>query len=146
VEEINDALDKVIVEKKDGQIENRGSQISFSALGQNADLEIKKTWDPDAKKRTIIADKLRPLLPDCEVTVAGTTTIDITRKGVNKAYAIERIKKYLGISNNDILFFGDAIFPGGNDEPVAKMGVESIKVSGPEDTGNHFAELLKPKM
>jgi len=33
------------------QIEDRGSQITFSALGQKAPLEEKEKWDPDFAKR-----------------------------------------------------------------------------------------------
>ena len=33
------------------QIEDRGSQVTFSALGQQAPLEAKDKWDPDHAKR-----------------------------------------------------------------------------------------------
>lgn len=123
------------------QIEDRGGQITFSALGQEAPVDLKAPWDPDAKKRTVMADKLRALLPECAVHVGGMTSIDITRKGIDKAYAIGKIKEHLGIAQDEILFFGDALFHGGNDEPVATMGVRTEKVTKIQDTIDAFSKI-----
>jgi phosphomannomutase len=43
-------------------IEDRGSQITFSALGQQVPLAEKSKWDPDFKKREAILAILKPTL------------------------------------------------------------------------------------
>lgn len=126
-------------------IENKGSQITYSALGQEAPIELKKNWDPDHKKRDKIVSALNSLIPEFEVRIGGTTSIDITKKGIDKAYGIEKIKKYLNISKEKMLFIGDALFPKGNDYSVKKTGVETIQVSEPEETKKIISELIKRK-
>ncbi len=116
------------------QIEDRGSQITFSALGQEAPLEAKDTWDPDQKKRRAMQAIIEKDLPGLSVKVGGSTSIDITREGVDKAWAIEKLVEHSGASRDDILFMGDAIFPGGNDDPVRAAGIDSIKVRDPAET------------
>src|SRR6202171_4378644 len=44
------------------QIEDRGSQITFSALGQQAPLDEKDKWDPDFSKRKKIKAILDPFI------------------------------------------------------------------------------------
>jgi HAD superfamily hydrolase (TIGR01484 family) len=122
------------------QIEYRGGQITFSALGQRAPLDKKAVWDADQQKRKLIVSKLEPLLSDFHVSIGGTTSIDITPKGIDKAYAIEKMKENLQIDNDHIIFFGDALFEGGNDWPATRTGVTCIKVADPEAT---LAEIQK---
>ena len=45
-------------------IEDRGSQVTFSALGQQAPLAEKEKWDPDFVKRKKIAAILKTLIPE----------------------------------------------------------------------------------
>ncbi len=115
-------------------IEDRGSQITLSALGQDAPLDDKKSWDPDFSKRQKIKQILDPLLPDFSVTLGGTTSIDITRPGVDKAYGIRKLKAELDIPIAQMLFVGDALFPGGNDHPARSTGAECIEVRDPRET------------
>lgn len=96
------------------QIEDRGSQITFSALGQRAPLQPKEEWDPRQEKRRQIQADLQPILPHVSVRIGGATSIDITRAGVDKAYGIERLAEISGISKAEMLFFGDALYPGGS--------------------------------
>ena len=51
------------------QIEDRGSQITFSALGQQAPLEEKEKWDPDFAKRKKIKAILDTLIPEFSVRI-----------------------------------------------------------------------------
>jgi hypothetical protein len=125
------------------QLENRGTQITFSALGQLAPVEEKKKWDPTFTKRLILIEKLMRLIPEFDIRTGGSTSIDVTRKGIDKRYAITQIEKYLGFSKSDMLFVGDAIFPGGNDYAVHEAGVECIETSGPEHTLRIIEEILK---
>lgn len=116
------------------QIEDRGGQITFSALGQAAPLDLKTAWDPDFNKRKSIVSALEKYLPEFEISMGGKTSVDITRKGVDKNYAIKKIEKHLNVSSEDILYVGDAIFPGGNDYSAIKEGEDYVKVDDTDDT------------
>lgn len=116
------------------QIEDRGSQITFSALGQNAPLEEKKNWDTDFTKRKKIVTPLQHALKAFSIGMGGTTSIDITKPGIDKAYGIFKLKDMLSISIPEMLFIGDALFEGGNDYPARKTGVKCIQVRDPEET------------
>ena len=115
-------------------IEDRGSQITYSALGQQAPLEQKKKWDPDFAKRKKIKALLDPLIGGFSVRLGGSTSIDITKPGIDKAYGIRKLRDILGIAIEEMIFVGDALFPGGNDYPAKEAGVVSIRVRDPEDT------------
>ena len=115
-------------------IEDRLSQITFSACGQEAPPDVKYKWDPDQKKRRQIQKIVAPKLPDYEVRIGGTTSIDVTKIGIDKAYGMEKLMQVLEIGKDDILFVGDKLNEGGNDYPVKAMGVDCIEVDGWEDT------------
>jgi phosphomannomutase len=115
-------------------IEDRGSQITFSALGQDALLEEKKKWDPDFSKRKQIKALLDKSIPEFSVRLGGTTSVDVTRHGIDKAYGIRKLRDILGIAISEMIFIGDALFPGGNDYPAKEAGVVSIQVRDPSET------------
>ena len=116
-------------EKTWGQIvENRGSQITFSALGQQAPLAEKEKWDPDFAKRKRMQALLQSYIPEFSIRLGGTTSIDITKPGIDKAYGIRKLRELLGIQIEEMIFVGDAIFPGGNDYPPKEIGVDCICV------------------
>jgi phosphomannomutase len=110
-------------------IEDRGSQITFSALGQQAPLREKEKWDPDFVKRKKMKAKLDVDIPDFSIRLGGTTSIDITKPGIDKAYGIKKLRDILRIKIKEMVFIGDAIFPGGNDYAAKEAGVASIGVS-----------------
>ena len=117
------------------KIEDRGSQITFSALGQEAPLHPKEAWDPDQEKRRRIQADLQPRLPEVSVRIGGATSIDITRAGVDKAYGMERLAALSGVAKADMLFFGDALYPGGNDAPVREIAaIDSVQVYTIDET------------
>ncbi|AMR34615.1 HAD family hydrolase [Mucilaginibacter sp. PAMC 26640] len=116
------------------QIEDRGSQVTFSALGQQAPLNDKKKWDPDFAKRKVIKKTLDQTLKAFSVQMGGATSIDITKPGIDKAYGIRKLKKVLDIKISEMIFIGDALFEGGNDHPARKTGVTCIQVRDPEET------------
>ena len=124
-------------------LEDRGSQITFSALGQQATPEDKYAWDPDGSKKIAIRDLAAQSLPGLEVRAGGTTSIDVTRKGIDKAYGMQKLMEALAITKEDILFFGDKLQEGGNDYPVKAMGIDSIEVTRSEDTVVKLKEILK---
>jgi phosphomannomutase len=115
-------------------IEDRGSQITFSALGQQAPLEEKKKWDPDFTKRKEIKARLDKLIPEFSVRLGGATSIDVTQHGIDKAYGIRKLRDTLGIAIEEMIFIGDAMFPGGNDYPAKQAGALSIQVKNPHET------------
>ena len=115
-------------------IEDRGSQITFSALGQQAPLEEKKKWDPDFTKRKKIKAILDPLIPGFSVRLGGATSVDVTKPGIDKAYGIRKLRDILGLPLKEMLFVGDALFAGGNDYPAEQAGVVSVCVRGPHET------------
>lgn len=115
-------------------IENRLSQITFSALGQTAGTEEKYAWDPDCKKRKQIVAECQKALPDFLYEIGGTTSINVAAPGMNKEFGMTHLLEELGAEKSDILYFGDMTQPGGNDYPVVQMGVNTITVRSHEDT------------
>lgn len=115
-------------------IEDRGSQITYSSLGQQAPLEEKVKWDADFAKRKKIKTVLDTLIPEFSVRLGGATSIDVTKPGIDKAYGIRKLRDILGIPVQEMIYVGDALFPGGNDYPAEQAGVISIPVKGPTET------------
>jgi HAD superfamily hydrolase (TIGR01484 family) len=122
--------------------EDRGTQITFSALGQQAPLEEKQLWDPDFAKRKRIKAKLDPLLPEFSVNLGGSTSIDITRPGIDKAYGIRKLRDIIHIGIADMIYLGDAIFPGGNDYPAKQAGALCIRVRDPSETKRVIESII----
>lgn len=116
------------------QIEDRGSQIIFSALGQMAPLEMKEIWDDDFSKRKKITKSLEKNLKEFSVKMGGATSIDITKQGIDKAYGIKKLKQILSIDISEMIFIGDALFVGGNDNPVKSSGVMCLQVQRLNET------------
>ena len=123
-------------------IEDRGSQITLSVLGQEAPLEEKERWDPDFAKRKKIIAILQPMLPEFAIHMGGTTSIDITKPGIDKAYGIAKLRDQLAMPISEMLFAGDAIFPGGNDYPAQVAGVDSIQVRDPRETARVIQTVI----
>jgi phosphomannomutase len=123
------------------QIEDRESQITFSALGQQAPLNPKKAWDPDFAKRKKIQELLNKAIPEFSVQLGGATSIDITKPGIDKAYGIRKLRDVLCISIDDMLFIGDALFKGGNDYPASTTGAKCIQTKDPEET-KHLIDTI----
>ena len=124
-------------------IEDRKTQITFSGLGQEAPFELKKDWDPEHNLRNKIIEVFEKRLTEYDAKIGGSTSIDINRKGIDKAYGIEQIKKHLNVDTDQILFVGDALFEGGNDHAVIRTGVDTISVDGPSETMEIIREILK---
>jgi len=120
-------------------IEDRITQLSISALGQEAPIEQKKLWDPDQKKRQKIKLVLDRELPETSIIIGGTTTLDILPKGFDKAKGLKRLLAKMNLVIDDMVFVGDAIFPGGNDYSAYQAGIESLRVTGPNET----AQIIK---
>jgi hypothetical protein len=124
-------------------IEDRGSQVTYSALGQSAPVDAKYEWDGDGSKKRRLRDYAAERLPDLEVRVGGSTSVDITRKGIDKAYGIGRLMKQLNVSPDQLLFIGDRLGEGGNDYPVRALGVRWLEVTCWQDTARYVQDLLR---
>jgi len=123
-------------------IENRLSQVTFSALGQKADTEAKYAWDPDHKKREKIVKRAKELAPEFDYEIGGTTSINAMTPGMNKVFGMNHLLEELKVNKEDILYFGDMTQPGGNDYPVVQMGIDTITVRNHEDTAFALRGIL----
>jgi phosphomannomutase len=147
-EKITAALKKVthdlgFVEKQTwGEvIEDRGSQITWSALGQDIveqlgeeGIRLKEAWDPASKKKQAMRDALVPLLSDFEVRVGGATSVDITKPGIDKAYGMKKLVEMLHIDLEEVYFIGDRLDEGGNDYPVKALGIDTTQIGHWQET------------
>jgi|SRR3989344_5444319 len=124
------------------RIEDRGAEIVFSGLGQEAPPEEKRCWDPDHVKKRALRDALAKRLPEFSEGANGSTSVDITRKGITKAYGIRRLAELSGIAIAEMLYVGDALDEGGNDAVVKETGVQTRAVFGPEETAGLINTFL----
>lgn len=123
-------------------IEDRGSQITFSALGQQAPLEAKRAWDPSGDKKRKLRDAVALDVPDLEVRAGGSTSVDITRRGIDKAYGMAKLVEMTGIAPHDMLFIGDRLDEAGNDYPVKAAGYPTRPVAGWEECVEVIAQIV----
>ena len=123
-------------------LEDRGSQITFSALGQAAPVAAKSAWDPTGERKSSLRAAVAALVPDLEVRSGGSTSVDVTRKGIDKAYGMRRLAEVTGIPLSEMLFVGDRLDPDGNDYPVKALGVPTHAVSGWEETADYLETLI----
>lgn len=123
-------------------LEDRGSQITFSALGQAAPVDAKRAWDPTGEKKNRLAAAVSELLPELAVRSGGSTSVDITRKGIDKAYGMRKLSEMTGIGFPEILFVGDRLDPDGNDHPVMALGIPTHGVKDWEDTAAYLETVL----
>ena len=128
--------------KYEPRIIDRDVQIAYAALGLDASEEDKRSWDPDQAKRTRLKQAIERRVSDFEVLIGGKTSVDITRKGINKAYGVHWLSKHLNIPITDMLYVGDALYEGGNDAVVIPTGIQTRSVTGPADTAKIIDELL----
>ncbi|WP_411721091.1 HAD-IIB family hydrolase [Mycetocola sp.] len=126
-------------------LEDRGSQITFSALGQAAPVPAKQAWDPTGAKKNTLREAVAADIPDLEVRSGGSTSVDIARKGIDKAYGMKKLAELTGIPLDDMLFVGDRLDKNGNDYPVKALGVRCEAVDDWEDTAR-FIENLIPQL
>lgn len=124
-------------------IEDRNSQITYSVLGQQAPADVKYAWaEKNAETKLKLRELIAERLPDLEVRLGGTTSVDVTRIGIDKAYGIKKLMDELNISTDEILYFGDKLQEGGNDYPVKALGIDSIEVEKWEDTAFAIEGIL----
>lgn len=123
-------------------LEDRGSQITFSALGQDAPLEAKRAWDPTGQKKAALRDAVAPDVPELDVRGGGSTSVDVTTRGIDKAYGMGKLVEETGIAASEMLFVGDRLDPEGNDYPVKAAGYATRAVSGWEECVSVIEEIV----
>lgn len=149
---INQGLDKLSYReaKVYGEcIEDRGSQITFSALGQDIvdvlgeeGVRLKEAWDPDNSKKNALRNYVAKLIPEFEVRVGGVTSIDITKLGIDKAYGVQKLIEMLDVSRDEVFFIGDRLKEGGNDYPVKAAGIDSLEINNWQETALVLEAIL----
>ncbi|MHB8710593.1 MAG: HAD-IIB family hydrolase [Minisyncoccota bacterium] len=127
------------------RIEYRGGQVTMSALGQQAPIDEKKVWDPDKSKRRALQAAIAERLPEFSVGMGGMTTIDVTKRGIDKAYGVHKLCTRLGVPESEVLYVGDELEAGGNDEAVYKTEAQTKSVKDPAETERFIGEILKPE-
>lgn len=120
------------VPDEDDLLEDRGSQISLSIYGHNADPYEKQAFDGDFSKRKLLLHHIPFQSKALEVKMGGSTCLDYFKKGRNKGYNIKRLIERKGWKHDECIFFGDALFEGGNDETV-KGVIKTVQVTDPND-------------
>jgi phosphomannomutase len=148
---IEDALEQAIQEtavvdertpSHGERIENRGAEVTFSALGQQAPIPEKLAWDPDMSKRRLLRDAVAKRLPGYDVKLGGSTSVDTTKRGVNKAFGIRKLSEYIDIPIADMLYIGDQLSEGGNDEVVKETGIATRSVKNPGEAKEFINSLF----
>lgn len=97
---------------------------------------------PGSEKRTALQATLRAVLPGLSINLGGTTSIDVTRAGVDKGYGLKRLSAESGVPLDGMLFIGDAIFPGGNDYPAVEIGLDTVRVRDVAETAAVVAAII----
>ena len=121
---------------------DRETKIVYHGVSNDAHQDIKKAWDPDMAKRSGMKSALEKRISGYEILIGGTHTLDITKQGVNKSYAVEWLAKDLKVAPAEMLFVGDALYEGGNDAVVIPTGIQTRQVAGPHETHVLIKELL----
>ena len=125
------------------RIELRGSQVTLSALGQEAPLAEKMSWDPDRLKRVQLQSAIAKRLPGFLVKIGGKTSVDVTKLGIDKAYGVKKLCEHIHIPESEALYVGDELGPEGNDEAVLRTDAKTHGVKNPIETAAFIEDLLK---
>lgn len=121
-------------------VSDRGSMLNWSMIGRDASHEVRDTFTIEETTRPIrkhLCECLRVRLDDSglhgiDLTLGGSTSIDIFPKGWDKTYALNHLS-----SDTEAWFWGDKCHPLGNDHELWKVlqpASRSFEVSSPADT------------
>jgi len=75
--------------------------------------------------------------------IDGLTSIDVTKKGIDKAYGIRQVQKRLSIPIRKMAYVGDALYKGGNDFAVVKTGINTVQIADVEETKYLIRKICK---
>jgi len=123
-------------------IEDRGAQITFSPIGNRAPVEAKKTYDPDRKKREALMASVPFMSDELVVKIGGSTSLDYIHKDRHKGTNVQKLIDHMDWDKNSCIYFGDGLYPGGNDEAVIGV-IENVPVIDHLDTYRKLRELFE---
>ncbi len=122
-------------------IEDRGAQITFSPIGNTAPVELKQVYDPTREKRNSLLDKIPFASEDLIVKIGGSTSLDYIHKDRHKGTNVQKLIDFMKWNPDECIYFGDGLFPGGNDEAVIGV-IETVPVDDHLDCYKKLKELL----
>lgn len=125
-------------------IEDRGAQITFSPVGNTAPNEIKMAYDPDRKKRDAMLLSVPFQSENLVVKIGGSTSFDYIHKDRHKGTNVQKLIDLKGWDKAECIYFGDGLYPGGNDEPVIGV-IETVPVVDHLDTYRKLQEMFGKK-
>lgn len=123
-------------------VEDRGAQITFSPIGNTAPVDLKKAYDPDRSKRLSLLDKIPFASEDLIVKIGGSTSLDYLHKDRHKGTNVQKLIDFMKWNKDDCIYFGDGLYPGGNDEAVIGV-IETVLVEDHIDCYEKLKELLR---
>lgn len=139
-----EALLKLLPEKPNpdfSPIENRGAQITFSPVGNTAPVELKKIYDPERKKRDELLQKIPFQSTELIVKIGGSTSLDYIHKDKHKGTNVQKLINHMDWNNDECVYFGDGLFPGGNDEAVIGV-IDTVPVENHLDTYQKLKKIF----
>ncbi len=123
-------------------IEDRGAQITFSPIGNTAPVDVKMAYDPDRAKRDELLRRIPFVSDDLIVKIGGSTSLDYIHKDRHKGTNVRRLIEHKGWNEDDCVYFGDGLYPGGNDEAVIGV-IDTVPVDDHLDTYLKLVEYYK---
>lgn len=119
-------------------VEHRGAQLCYSIIGHDEEVAIKEKYDPNMEKREEMLKRFPFESETVEVKIGGTTTFDYFAKGKHKGFNVKRLIDHMGWNNDECIYFGDMLVPGGNDESVIGV-IETVAI----DNHRHTYDILR---
>ncbi len=123
-------------------IEDRGAQITFSPIGNTAPHEIKNTYDPDRRIRENLIKTIPFESDELIVKIGGSTSFDYIHKDRHKGTNVQKLIDLMKWDKNNCIYFGDGLYPGGNDEAVIGV-IETVPVVDYLDTYRKLVKMFK---
>jgi len=117
-------------------IEHRTGMLNISSIGRDASLAERHQyhqWDSVENERAKFVEQLNKDFRDYEASCGGEISIDIVPLGWNKSVVKGEVLNRF--PNSRLVFFGDRMGEGGNDQPLADV------LNTP--SGRHAAILVK---
>lgn len=120
-------------------IEERIGMVNFSVLGRNCPYKERNkysVWDKASGERQKLADELKEMFPQYDISIGGSISMDITPKGFGKEQIATHLRNRYPVEK--IIFFGDRTFEGGNDYELAHAlhqldNTQVVQVASPEE-------------
>jgi HAD superfamily hydrolase (TIGR01484 family) len=101
-------------------IEERIGMINFSVVGNNSNTKQRNhyfKWDKIHQQRIEIVKDIKERFSSLDASIGGKLCIDIYEKGFDKGQIVKDLE------GEYFTFFGDQLYPGGNDYPIKKVAV-----------------------